>query len=122
MLVYRRDFNARHEAKARGLRRGRDLCDGRHRVVIGDAHGLDAGPPSHVDQLGGLEESVGCGRMKVKIDHADVILSGVRATGPRCRLVRPAAFPLDEALVFADEQLEVLLFFGGELHEDLLAF
>jgi len=48
--------------------------------------------------------------------------SGVRSPDARCRFTRLAAFPLDEILVLTDQELEVLLFFGGELHEDLLAF
>src|SRR5687767_10104917 len=51
------------------------------------------------------------------------ITLGVRAPAHFHRLHRPAsAFARDEALVFADQQLEVLLLLFGKLHENLFAF
>src|SRR5436189_3627581 len=51
------------------------------------------------------------------------ITLGVGAAARLDRLCRPAPpFAVDEALVFADEELEVLLLLVGKFHEDLLAF
>src|SRR5205823_10704261 len=63
------DLDAGHERNARFPREPRHLAGCGQRVVVGHAHRADAGTPRHVDELGGLKQTVRSSRVKVKVDQ-----------------------------------------------------
>jgi hypothetical protein len=67
-IVHSSDFDAWNEGDPRRGRRGLDFWKGRHGVVIGDAHGPDAGAPREIDKDSRLTEAIRRGCMKMEID------------------------------------------------------
>jgi hypothetical protein len=68
-VVHRRNFNAWDKCDPERCGRAFDLGQRRYRVMVGHAHRADAGAPCQVHQHGRIAETVGCGRMKVEVDH-----------------------------------------------------
>ena len=67
-VVHGRDLDAWNEGDPRCCRRGLDFRQGRHGVVVGHAHGPDAGAPGEIDKDSRLAEAIRRGCMKMEID------------------------------------------------------
>lgn len=124
-------FNARDRLDAALAGEPAHLVHGCDGVVIGSGDDREPDAYGFIDQLGWTRAPVGGGGVEVEIGQGCRVRLGrtsacVGARGGRsrrrARSSARATLALDERLVFAKQQIEVIALFVGKLEENLLAF
>jgi hypothetical protein len=116
-LVDRGDLDAGNRFDAACGRGVTYVEHGGRGVVIGHRHDGQTDRRREIDELPRRTSTVGCGRMEMEIDHRALTrVAGAVRAGPR-----RTTLTFHQRAVFAQQQIEVIALFVGELEEDLLA-